>query len=196
MFGITIKRARLLHDSYTGKDAEFSNQTAKLIAHTLSAPTDDVEWSLAIPHPEILEFLRDEFAIESIVCTPTLIPSGNDIEPKNQKSPTHLFPGAPIIPTNREPSSYRGYWKKMEIRTVKIDEPMKLLTKREHEVESNKRIAIGIHKDGHKWLKWAVSTLNYRAMKHQNGILLVEDETDKEETKSRDFLIKINITNK
>ena len=68
---ITIKRVRLLHDSYTGKDAEFSNQTAKLITHTLSAPTDDVEWSLAIPHPEILEFLRDEFAIESIVCTPT-----------------------------------------------------------------------------------------------------------------------------
>jgi hypothetical protein len=122
----------------------------KLINHSLTAPIDDIEWSLAIPHPEILEFFRDEFDIESVVCTPTMIPSGNDIEPRNPRSPTHLFPTASIIPTNRELLSYCGHWKNMDIREVKSDEPMRPLPNREHGKERYKRIIIGIHKDGHK----------------------------------------------
>ena len=50
---------------------------------------------MATTHPELHEFVRDTFQIQTCLTTPLNFPLNMDIEPKNPLAPSHLYPLPP-----------------------------------------------------------------------------------------------------
>ena len=93
---LSLWRALPIADLYQAPPVAFGKCTLSLIRSTLSRPNDEVEtppqWALGFPPPELLQFFRDSYHIQTMVCTPTSIPVSNDMTAQNPRCPSHPFP--------------------------------------------------------------------------------------------------------
>ena len=94
---MSLLRAITLREIYKGTDANFSDDVSELIRHYMNPPPESMTTGIALTHPELLEYARDTFNIETIETVPMGIPTSMDISPPNPRSPSHLFASPPIF---------------------------------------------------------------------------------------------------
>ena len=64
---------------------------------------------MATTHPELHEYARDTFRIQTCLTTPLNFPLNLDVEPKNTSAPSHLYPLPPQF-TNISGSPNQENW--------------------------------------------------------------------------------------
>ena len=92
---ITLQRAIALREIYDGSDESFASSVADLLTYYIQLDTLALANGIATTHPELHEFVRDTFNIQTCLSTPLNFPLSMDITPKNMSAPSHLYPFPP-----------------------------------------------------------------------------------------------------
>jgi hypothetical protein len=106
---ITLQRAISLCEIYKGSDELFAPELADLLTFYIQLDDKSFANGMATTHPELHEFIRDTFRIQTCLTTPLNFPLNMDIEPKNTSAPSHLYPLPPQF-TNILGSPNREHW--------------------------------------------------------------------------------------
>ena len=106
---ITLQRAIALREIYDGSDESFASSVADLLTYYIQLDTLALANGIATTHPELHEFVRDTFKIQTCLSTPLNFPLSMDITPKNISAPSHLYPLPPQF-TNITGSPNNGKW--------------------------------------------------------------------------------------